>query len=78
METKNHYQHTGGEWMATILNHIGTAFLGAAVFAFAFLFLLASRDDETRVLEVFLIAAISAVPASVALFFFVAARQLAA
>ena len=61
--------------MATIFNYIGTAFLGAAFFAFVFLFMLASRNDETRALEMFLIAAISAVPASVALFFYVAASH---
>ncbi len=63
--------------MATLCNHIGTIFLGTALCTFVFLALLASKDDETRALEMLLIVVIAAVPVSVAVFFYLAARQLA-
>lgn len=64
--------------MATLCTHIGTLFLVMAVCAFMFLTLLASKDEEFRALEMLLIVVIVAVPASVAVFFYLAARQLAA
>ncbi len=63
--------------MATLCTHIGTLFLGTAICALIFLSLLTSRDEETRALEMLLIVVITAVPASIAVFFYLAARQLA-
>jgi len=63
--------------MATLCTYIGTLFLGTAFCALVFLSLLASRDEEIRALEMVLIVVIAAVPASIAAFFYLAARQLA-
>lgn len=63
--------------MSTILQHIGTFFLGAAVVVFLMFSLLASKSGGSGVLETILILGFTAIPGALAVMAFMAASQMA-
>ena len=63
--------------MSTVLQHVGTFFLGAAVVVFLLFSLLSAKSGETGVLEQILILGFTAIPAALAVLAFMAASQMA-
>ena len=63
--------------MSTMLQHVGTFFLGAAVVVFLLFSLLASKSEESGVLEKILILGFTAIPVVLAVMAFMTANQMA-